>query len=204
MAEKPMPKEPDSRDPHVPLTEEQIRAATVGELKPLDGLIRVVDYDPLWPELFEREAKRIRDAMGTRMLLLEHVGSTSVPGLAAKPVIDVVMAVADSREEATYVPDLEAAGYLLRIRESDWHEHRMFKGPDTAMHLHVFSAGCPEIERMLAFRDWLRANLRDRELYAQTKQSLAQKKWKYGQNYADAKTAVVEDIMSRATRAKAR
>jgi GrpB-like predicted nucleotidyltransferase (UPF0157 family) len=176
----------------------------VGELKPLSGPIQVVDYDPRWPELFEREAARIRAALGSRALLIEHAGSTSVQRLAAKPVIDVVMAVADSRNEAAYVPALEAAGYSLRIRERDWHEHRMFKGPDTEMHLHVFSAGCPEIDRMLMFRDWLRNHADDRELYACTKLALARKQWKYGQIYADAKTAVVEEIMARAVAARAR
>lgn len=201
-----MAKQPKSRDPHLPLTEEQIRAYTVGELKPLkkDAPIQVVDYDPRWPELFEREAARVRAALGSRVLLLEHVGSTSVPGLAAKPVIDIVLAVADSRDEAAYVPALEAAGYVLRIREGDWHEHRMFKGPDTEVHLHVFSTECPEIERMLMFRDWLRNHPVDRDLYAQAKRALAQKEWKYMQNYADAKTAVVEEIMARAAGAKAR
>lgn len=199
-----MPKDPQPREPGHPHTEEQIRAATVGELKPLAGPILVIDYDPRWPELFEREAGRIRAALGVRVLSLEHVGSTSVPELAAKPVIDIVLAVADSRDEAAYVPALEAAGYRLRIRESDWHEHRMFKGPDTEMHLHVFSSGCPEIERMLVFRDWLRNHPADRDLYASSKQALAQKDWKYMQNYADAKTNVVEEIMARAARAKAR
>jgi GrpB-like predicted nucleotidyltransferase (UPF0157 family) len=199
-----MKKEPQPRDSRPPLTEEQIRAYTVGELKPLSGPIQVVKYDPQWPELFEREAARIRGALGSRALLIEHAGSTSVPDLAAKPVIDVVMAVADPSDEAAYVPVLEAVGYSLRIRETDWHEHRMFQGPDTEMHLHVFSAGCPEIERMLMFRDQLRNHAGDRELYARTKLALAKKEWRYGQNYADAKTAVVEEIMARATRAKAR
>jgi GrpB-like predicted nucleotidyltransferase (UPF0157 family) len=202
--ERAMPKDPLPREPGSPLTEDQIRAATVGELKPLAGPVLVVAYDSRWPELFEREAARIRATLGVRVLLLEHVGSTSVPGLAAKPVIDVVMEVADSRDEAAYVPELESAGYRLRIRESDWHEHRMFKGPGTEMHLHVFSSGCPEIERMLMFRDWLRQNAADRELYARAKLELAQKEWKYGQNYADAKTPAIEEIMARAAAAKAR
>ena len=89
-------------------------------------------------------------------MLLEHTGSTSVPGLAAKPIIDITLAVPDSSDEDAYAPALEAAGYVLRIREPDWHEHRVFKGPDTNVNLHVFSDGCPEIDRMLRFRDWLR------------------------------------------------
>ena len=192
-----MTKQP--RPTHIPLTEEQIRAYTVGELKPLEGRIQLVDYDPRWPELFALEASRIRAALGERALRIEHCGSTSVPGLAAKPVIDVVLEVADSRDEAAYAPALEAAGYVLRIREPKWHQHRMFKGPDTDMHLHVFPANCREIERMLRFRDWLRRHPEDRDLYARAKIALAQQDWKYGQNYADAKTSIVEEIMARAT-----
>ncbi len=193
-----MSKETPPHDNRAPMTEEQIRAYTIGELKPLADRILIVDYDPRWPELFAREAERIRAALGSRALRIEHTGSTSVPGLAAKPVIDVVLAVTDSRDESAYVPALEAAGYSLRIRETDWHEHRMFKGPDTDMHLHVFSTGCPEIERMLLFRDWLRNHASDRELYARAKLALAQKEWKDVQDYADAKTAVIEEILGRA------
>jgi GrpB-like predicted nucleotidyltransferase (UPF0157 family) len=182
----------------MPLTEEQIRGVTVGELKPLSGRISVVDYDPRWPELFEREAERIRAVLGHRALRIEHTGSTSVPGLAAKPIVDMVLAVTDSAIEAAYAPALEAAGYLLRIREPDWYEHRMFKGPDTDINLHVFSAGCPEIGRIVRFRDWLRGNAADRELYARTKLALAERDWKYAQNYADAKSAVIERILERA------
>src|SRR5690606_29898587 len=101
--------------------------------------------------LFEREAKRIRSALGDRALRVEHVGSTSVPGLCAKPVIDILLVVPDSSDEASYVPALEAAGYKLRIREPEWFEHRLFKGPDTDINLHVFSEGASEIERMLCF-----------------------------------------------------
>src|SRR6266566_5910051 len=181
-----------------PSNEEQIRAAHVGELTPLVGLVQIVDYDPEWPRLFEREAERVQGALGDRVLLIEHVGSTSVPGLAAKPRIDVLLVVADSADEPTYVPALEAAAYVLRIREPDWYEHRVFKGPDTDVNLHVFSPGCPEIDRMLLFRDWLRSNAADRRLYERTKRELASKDWKYTQNYADAKTEVVEEILARA------
>lgn len=136
--------------------------------------------------------------LGRRVLQIEHAGSTAVPGLAAKPIVDVILVVADSADESAYVPDLEAAGYLLCIREPHWYEHRMFKGPDTDINLHVFSHGCPEIARMLLFRDWLRGNPADRELYARTKLALAQQEWEHIQNYADAKTAVIEEIIARA------
>ncbi len=178
--------------------EAELRAVTVGELQPVSGQIELVDYDPAWPGLFAREADRIRAALGERAVLLEHTGSTSVPGLAAKPIIDMTLAVPDSSDEESYAPALEAAGYVLRIREPDWHEHRVFRGPDTNVNLHVFSDGCPEIDRMLRFRDWLRTNQADRELYEQTKRKLAAREWTYVQDYADAKTLVVEEIIARA------
>lgn len=180
------------------MTEAELRAVTIGVLQPLTGPIRIVEYDPDWPRLYQREEARIRAALGERAVLVEHAGSTSVPGLAAKPIIDIVLAVADSADEAAYVPALEAAGYVLRIREPEWYEHRMFKGPDTEVNLHVFSVGCEEIARMLAFRDHLRRNESDRLLYEHAKRELAQREWTYTQNYADAKTAVVEEIIARA------
>jgi GrpB-like predicted nucleotidyltransferase (UPF0157 family) len=160
--------------------------------------VRIVPYDPRWPGLFDREAVRIRKSLGPVALRIEHCGSTSVEGLAAKPVIDIVLVVAGSADEAAYVPALEAAGYALRFREPEWFGHRLFKGPDTDINLHVFSVGCVEIDRMLGFRDWLRRNAADRELYARTKVDLACEDWKTVQDYADAKTSVVAEIMARA------
>lgn len=196
-----MPDTPPPND-RAPTTEEQLRAVTIGELQPLAGRVRVVEYDPDWPRQFAAEAGKIRAALGQRVLLLEHAGSTSVPGLAAKPLIDIVLVVADTTDEAAYVPDLERAGYVLRIREPDWYQHRMLKGADPDVNLHVFSPDCEEVERMLLMRDWLRANTADRELYARTKRELAAREWKYTQHYADAKTAVVEAILARAARAE--
>ena len=187
----------DQRD-HTPFTEEQIRAATIGELVPHAATIHLAEYDPEWPRLFEREAIRIREALGGRARAVEHVGSTSVPGLAAKPVIDIVLVVDDSADESAYVPDLEAHGYVLRIREPDWFEHRLFKGPDTNVNVHVFSSDCAEVQVMLDFRDRLRANDSDRELYERVKRELAAKNWRYVQNYADAKSAIVVEINARA------
>jgi GrpB-like predicted nucleotidyltransferase (UPF0157 family) len=160
----------------------------------------LVDYDPAWPQLFASEAARVRLALGNDVLLLEHVGSTSVPGLAAKPWIDMVLVVTDSADEPEYVPALEAAGYELRIREPDWYQHRMFRRLDPGVHLHVFSPGCVEVERMLRFRDRLRSNESDRRLYERTKRELAQRDWVFVQNYADAKSTVVQEIITRAQR----
>lgn len=188
----------DRDDPPKPLSEDYLRQHTVGELKPLAGPIRLAEYDSQWPHKYQQEAKRIRTALGPRALRIEHVGSTSIPGLVAKPIIDIVLEIADSGNEREYAPALEAAGYRLHLREPGWYEHRLFKGTDDTVNLHVFSEGCPEIGRMVRFRDWLRASPEDRELYAQAKRALADQEWKYTQNYADAKSTVVKEIMCRA------
>jgi GrpB-like predicted nucleotidyltransferase (UPF0157 family) len=179
-------------------SEELLRAVTIGELAVLAGPVELADYDPAWPTIFEREAAKIRGALGDRVRLLEHVGSTSVPGLAAKPIVDVVLAVPDSADEPSYVPPMEPVGYVLRIREPEWFEHRVLKGTDPAVNLHVFTDGASEISKMLAFRDWLRTHDDDRVLYERTKRDLAAREWKYVQHYADAKTEVVEAIIARA------
>jgi GrpB-like predicted nucleotidyltransferase (UPF0157 family)/catechol 2,3-dioxygenase-like lactoylglutathione lyase family enzyme len=180
------------------MDDERILAASVGVPPPEYREILLADYDPDWPSWFARAEEQIRGALGDTVLQLHHVGSTSVPGLAAKPLIDINLVVADTTDEDEYVPKLEAAGYVLRIREPDWYEHRMLRGQDPPVNLHVFPPGCEEVERMLVFRDWLRSNEEDRELYARTKRALAEQKWKYVQNYADAKSEVVAEILARA------
>lgn len=178
-----------------PKTDDEIRESYIGEPRRLDGSITLVEYDPAWPEDFAREARRIRSAIRERALDIQHVGSTSVPGLLAKPIIDILLVVPDSGDEPSYVPALERAGYVLTIREPDWHQHRVFKGPDTNVNLHVFTLGSAEVRRMLTFRDRLRTNGADREFYVETKRNLAKKKWKYVQNYADAKSLVIDTIL---------
>jgi len=163
--------------------------------------ITLVEYDPRWPSMFAGEAARIREVLGPAALRIDHIGSTSVPGLIAKPIIDICMVVADSADEPAYVPALEAAGYVLLVREPDWHEHRLFKGPVIDINLHVFSVGSPEIERHLHFRDRLRSVPSECDLYARTKRELAQRTWRYVQDYADAKTEVVGSILTRAREA---
>jgi GrpB-like predicted nucleotidyltransferase (UPF0157 family) len=179
-------------------TDEELQELFTADLKPHDAPITLAEYDPDWPRLFAREAARIRAVLGDIALRVEHVGSTSVPGLAAKPIIDILLVVPDSADEPSYLPPLEPAGYVLRIREPGWFEHRMFKGPDTDINLHVFSTGAAEIDRMLLFRDRLRATAADRDLYRQAKRELAQRTWRHVQHYADAKTAVIQEIMDRA------
>jgi GrpB-like predicted nucleotidyltransferase (UPF0157 family) len=166
----------------------------------LSGPIALVESDPAWPGLYAREEARIRSILGERVVRIEHTGSTSVPGLAAKPIIDITMTVADVTDEPAWVDDLVAAGYrlVIREREPDWWDHAVLKGPDTNVNLHVFSAGCSEIDRMAGFRDWLRAHDDDRLLYETTKRELVRREWTYVQEYADQKTAVVEAIAARA------
>lgn len=187
----------DGPDPG-PISDEELQRLVVGEVKPHNAPIVLAPYDPAWPQLFVREADRIRTVLGDTALRIEHVGSTSVPGLTAKPIIDILLVVADSADEPSYVPAMETAGYVLRIREPDWFEHRLFKGPDTDINLHVFTAGATEIDRMLRFRNRLRDSDADREYYARTKRELARRTWRHVQHYADAKTEVVREIMSRA------
>jgi GrpB-like predicted nucleotidyltransferase (UPF0157 family) len=170
---------------------------------PHNAPIVLVEYDSRWPELFIREASRVRAALGSLAIRVEHVGSTSVPGLAAKPIIDIVLVVPDSADERAYVPALESAGYVLHLREPDWFEHRMLNGPDTAVNLHVFSAGATEIDRVLLFRDWLREHKSDRADYLAVKRELARRSWRHVQHYADAKSAIVREILDRATAASA-
>jgi DNA-3-methyladenine glycosylase I len=178
-------------------TDEEMQAHTVGEVKPFNAAIELAEYDPRWPELYAREEERIRGALGERARRVEHVGSTSVPGLAAKPIIDIVLTVPNSADEAAYVPPLAAAGYVLSVREPEWFEHRLFKGPDTNVNVHVFTDGSEEVDRMLAFRDLLRTDPAELDLYLRTKRELAARQWRHVQHYADAKSAVVEDILSR-------
>jgi GrpB-like predicted nucleotidyltransferase (UPF0157 family) len=189
-----------ARDPDdVSAYDRKLAEVTIGGPRPLLGPVEIHDYDPDWARLYEREEARIRSVLGDRVIRIEHVGSTSVPGLPAKPMVDIVLEVPESADESAYVPALEATGYSLRIREPDWFEHRLLKGPANDVNLHVFTVGCEEVDRMILFRDRLRESAADRELYAEKKRELAGREWKYMQQYADAKTAVVHEIMARAT-----
>jgi len=179
-------------------SDEELATITIGEPKVHDDIIHLAAYDPRWPELFEREAQRIEGALADLEIEIEHVGSTSVPGLAAKPIIDILLTVPDPADERAYVPAMTAAGYVLRIREPDWYEHRLFKGPDTNINVHTFTEGSPEIRRMLAFRDRLRRHPEELAEYEAAKHDLAGRTWAFVQDYADAKGVVVEGIIARA------
>lgn len=173
-----------------------LEQVVIGPLESPD--IRVVDYDPSWARRFAGEAAKIHAALGGRERLIEHIGSTAVPGLAAKPIVDILLVVDDPAEESSYVPALEAAGYVLRVREPDYSEHRMLRTPARDVHLHVFAPDSPEVDRYRLLRDRLRRDGAERRLYAEAKRRLAARSWPTMQHYAEAKTEVIEAIIARA------
>lgn len=160
----------------------------------------VVEPDPTWPQWYDALAARVRDALGPRVLWLQHVGSTSVPGLAAKPVIDADLVVADPDDEAAYVPALEAAGFDLTVREPWWYGHRLLKYDDPRCHLHVFGPDSPEVVRHRLFRDWLTRDADDLARYAAVKREAAeaaQRLGEHGMEYNARKESLVRDIYAR-------
>jgi GrpB-like predicted nucleotidyltransferase (UPF0157 family) len=157
--------------------------------------IVVLDYDPAWPARFEHVRARVHGALGEGALSVEHIGSTSVPGLAAKPIIDVLVVVSDVDDEPSFATALEDAGFVLRVREPG---HRMFRTPAKDVHIHVYGSGDQAVRNYLAFRDRLRVDDVDRTLYAKVKQDLAQRPWSDMNHYADAKTEVITQILGRA------
>ena len=177
--------------------------AFIAGYRPETG-IEVVEPDPAWPAAFAEVAALARRALGERVLALDHVGSTSVPGLAAKPVIDVDLTVADSSDEPAWLPRLEEAGFVLVVREPWWQEHRALRLPAPRTNLHVFSPGAPEPVRHLIFRDWLRAHPEDRARYREAKRDAADASNAAGehvQQYNARKESVIREIYDRAFRA---
>ncbi|HET6964161.1 MAG TPA: GrpB family protein [Acidimicrobiales bacterium] len=178
-----------------PSLSDHLSEVLVHGLKPV--WVELVDHDPTWAAHYERYAAGLQEVLGDRVRLIEHIGSTSVAGLAAKPVIDIVIGVDDPDDEGAYVPDLEGAGYDLRVREPG---HRCLRGGDSGMpvNLHCYRPDSPEVALYLRFRDRLRSSEPDRELYAATKRSLATREWPDMNFYADAKGPVIRDILGRA------
>jgi GrpB-like predicted nucleotidyltransferase (UPF0157 family) len=173
---------------------EEINAARVdlGVWKP--ARVEVVEPNPDWALWFEEVHGQVSAALGERALAIEHVGSTAVPGLWAKPMIDVDLTVADSSDEGAWLPDLEGAGFVLRVREPDWEEHRLVRGDRPNANVHVFSAGAREPLRHLMFRDWLRTHPSDRDAYAAVKRRLADEGFDDSMLYNNAKAAFVYDL----------
>ncbi|MFI4933128.1 MAG: GrpB family protein [Caulobacterales bacterium] len=169
-----------------------------GTVTPLNAQIYLAPYNPDWPAQYEAEAAKIRAALGDDARVLEHVGSTSIPGLSAKPILDILLAVDNSADEDAYAPALTAQGYTLHLREPDWEQHRVMKGEQPNVNLHVFTVGSREIARMVGFRDRCRKHPEELRLYEETKRALAARTWRHVQHYANAKAEVVEAIIARA------
>lgn len=177
---------------------EDMAAAWVDGPPPTPAPIVIEPYDAHWPELFEREAEKIRIVLGAVAISVEHVGSTAVPGLAAKPILDIDLIVVNSADESAYAEPLEHAGYRLVIREPNWHEHRMFRGEDPQVNLHVFSPNSPEHIRHVIFRDWLRAHDDARARYEDAKKYLAATTVDAPEGYNLAKNTVIDLIYAQA------
>ena len=160
--------------------------------------ITQIRYRADWIEKFASHKAAIISAVSPHAHRVEHIGSTAVPGLPAKPIIDILLIVRDSGDESLYLPTLLEKGYQLRVREPDFHEHRMLRTPEKDVHIHVFSKGSPEIDRYLDFRNWLRGHPEDRDAYADLKQTLAKRDWDDMNAYADAKTGFIEAILKKA------
>lgn len=181
--------------PDKPPIDEVLAAVLVHGPRPV--WVELSDYDACWPARFESRAGELRAVLGGRARLVEHIGSTSVPGLAAKPVIDIVVGIDDPDDEPAYLPDLEAIGYDLRVREP---QHRCLRIGDShePVNLHCYPPEHPETRRYLVFRDRLRADEDDRLLYEAAKRSLAGREWPDMNYYAEAKGPVIDEILERA------
>jgi GrpB-like predicted nucleotidyltransferase (UPF0157 family) len=163
--------------------------------------IEVTDPDPAWPRQYDDLADRIREVLGWRVLQLEHVGSTSVLGLPAKPIIDIDLTVADPGREQDYIPALEETGFQLVVREPWWYGHRLLRADEPRCNLHVFGFDSPELVRHRIFRDWLRGNPGERDRYAADKRQAAAEANAGGEHvmqYNARKQQVIREIYHRA------
>jgi GrpB-like predicted nucleotidyltransferase (UPF0157 family) len=180
-------------NPHL---ERRFDQAVIGEREP--GPVKLVEYDPDWPARFERMRGRLASALGARARTIEHIGSTAIPGMAAKPIVDVLVTVEDVEDEARYLPAIVELGYELRVRETG---HRMFRPPSRDAHVHVWNEGSREHHDYLLLRDWLRRSDKDRDDYGRLKRKLAPEDWPDVNYYARAKGPLISEILNRARRA---
>ena len=164
----------------------------VGGVEPLTHELH--EYDERWPAVYAEHERRIRAELPG--VTIEHIGSTSVPGLAAKPIIDIVVAVDDITAEKDYLDALLSIGYVLRVREP---EHRLVRTPERDAHVHIYERGNPAVSGYLRLRDRLRTDPADRDLYESTKRELMSQSWSDMNEYAAAKTEVIAAIKSRAS-----
>lgn len=167
--------------------------------------IEIVEPNLDWPRQYQDAKKKIQDALASNLVSIDHVGSTSVPTLPAKSVIDIDLVVADIEDEASYVPALEAAGFQFLTREPAWHRHRFFCGYEPSVNLHVWGPGCPEVVRHVLLRDWLREHADDCQAYAQTKRDAAEATHASGGDlfdYNSHKNPFLRELLDKIFRAK--
>lgn len=170
-------------------------------IAPVVSHIDMVPWNPEWPARFAALADRIHRALGPRALDIAHVGSTSVEGLAAKPVIDIDLVVADPEREAQWLPALVDAGFVLTVREPWWQGHRMLRLDDPRAHLHVFGPDAAEPWRHRIFRDHLTRDAHDRALYESAKREASEATNSSGDlmsDYNRRKEQAIRDIYARA------
>lgn len=174
--------------------DEPLETGLIGGIEKRD--ITVVEYDSTWPEKFAEQQRIIKQAVGDVALAVEHIGSTAVPGLAAKPIIDILLVVEDPDKEELYLPQLLAIGYELRVREPDYYGHRMVRTLDKDVHIHIYPPSAPDVERYRLVRDELRQNEVLRDKYGSLKQKLASRDWEDMNAYSAAKTEVIDEIIA--------
>lgn len=177
------------------IPDEQVAAARVEKHVPRP--VVVTAPDPAWPAAYDEVRARVVGALGERLLAIEHVGSTSVPGLHAKPVIDVDVIVADAGREEDWLPDLEAAGLKLRVREPSWEEHRLLRLEQPFANVHVWGRDAQEPQRHVLFRDWLKEHADDHAAYADLKCALGEQGFTDEMHYNNAKSGLIYDIYER-------
>jgi putative glutamine amidotransferase len=158
-------------------------------------------YDPAWPSRFEEEAARLRAALGAVAVSIDHVGSTAVPGLAAKPIVDIQVSVRSMVPRASYVDPIRALGYRWDLDPwSDEHEYFSRDADGTpAFHIHVCPPDSDWERRHLAFRDWLRAHPGDAAAYERLKRELAERHPRDIFAYVDGKTPFIREVEARAS-----
>ncbi len=187
------------------------RGVVYVDAHPTSYTLRIEESDPTWAQHFRTQEGRVLTMLGERVLGIQHIGSTAVPGLPAKPIIDIDLTVVEPSDEAAYVPDLQRLGYVHWLTEPGWHEHRLLKQLSVPrVHLHVFGPDCPEVVRHRMFRDWLISNPRDRERYAEVKRAAAVRmaatgdadgELGFGMRYNRIKEPVIRGIYDRMFRA---
>jgi GrpB-like predicted nucleotidyltransferase (UPF0157 family) len=156
--------------------------------------IVIAEYDPAWPWRYESERARIAAALGRVARRIEHIGSTSVPELGAKPIVDILVVVDDPEDERSFRRPLEDAGYELRVKEPG---HRMFRTPRRDVHVHLWPEG-EEADAYLALRDHLRASAAARSAYESLKRQLSKREWADMNEYADAKGELIRSLLRQA------